>query len=92
MHNGKNLLTHAGPGRPKGSKNKIPKALKEMVIAALDEAGGVDFLVKQAKRKNNAPFMALVGKVLPLTVAGDPYAPLKVTHIEIVAGHGDSAA
>lgn len=66
-------------GRAKGSTNKTPRKLKEMVLQALDEAGGVEFLVRQATKKNNAPFMALLAKVLPLQVAGDPDNPVGIT-------------
>jgi hypothetical protein len=59
----------AGPGRPKGIPNKQTTQLKEMILAALDASGGVDYLTKQAE-ENPGPFMALVGKVLPLQVAG----------------------
>lgn len=57
----------AGKGRPKGVPNKATAAIKEMVIAALNEAGGVEYLVKQS-RENPTAFMTLVGKVLPLDV------------------------
>lgn len=67
---------NAGKGRVKGVPNKITADVKAMVLQALTEAGGVKYLVSQAKKSNPAPFMALVGKVLPLTVAGDPSAPL----------------
>ena len=70
-----------GPGRPKGSKNKITTDVKEMVLAALHEAGGAEYLLAQAKTNPNA-FMTLVGKVLPMTVKGDPDAPLGIQIIE----------
>ena len=62
----------AGRGRPKGSPNKIQAAVKEMVIQALDEAGGVDYLKTQAAT-NPTAFLTLVGKVIPLQaqVSGD---------------------
>ena len=60
-----------GPGRPKGLQNKVPGELKAMILEALGEAGGVQYLVKQAKRRNPAPFMALLGKVLPLQVKAE---------------------
>ena len=41
-----------------------------MILEALGEAGGVAYLVRQAKKRNPAPFMALVGKTLPMTVKG----------------------
>jgi hypothetical protein len=58
-----------GPGRPKGSVNKVTRELKEMILTALDDAGGVEYLARQAEEKP-AAFLALVGKVLPMTVQG----------------------
>lgn len=69
-------LPGAGPGRPKGVPNKINGALKEMILEALEESGGVDYLVKQAE-SNPTAFMTLIGKVLPMTLSGDPSAPLR---------------
>jgi len=60
-----------GPGRPKGCRNKTTVELKKMVLEALSDAGGVAYLVKQAKRRNPAAFMALLGKVLPLEVKAE---------------------
>jgi hypothetical protein len=61
----------AGKGRPKGSKNKITRDLKDMVMRALTEAGGVAYLVRCATGDKTATaFLALVGKVLPLQVTG----------------------
>lgn len=73
-----------GPGRPAGLPNKLTKALKEMILGALDDVGGQQYLRKQAK-ENPAAFMTLLGKVLPTTLAGDPNSPLRVINkIEIV--------
>lgn len=58
-----------GVGRAKGTPNKTTAQIKEMVVQALHEAGGVDYLVQQAK-KNPKAFLALLGRVLPLQVAG----------------------
>lgn len=75
----------AGKGRPKGALNKTTATLKDMILNALDGAGGAAYLQRQAN-DNPAAFMTLVGKVLPMTVAGDPENPLKtVTVIELVA-------
>lgn len=61
----------AGPGRPKGSVNKTTGQLKEMILMALDKAGGVDYLLSCAHdEKSRNAFLTLVGKVLPMTVAG----------------------
>lgn len=56
-----------GLGRKKGSKNKFTAEVKDMILQALDKAGGVDYLARQAE-ENPGPFMTLVGKVLPLQV------------------------
>lgn len=58
---------NAGKGRPKGALNKQTAALKDMILTALDDAGGIDYLVKQSE-ENPQAFMTLVGKVLPLDV------------------------
>lgn len=60
-----------GGGRPKGAPNKINAELKTMILAALDGAGGVDYLQERANDpKTAAAFLSLVGKVLPMTVQG----------------------
>jgi hypothetical protein len=75
---------NAGKGRPKGAANKVTKALKEMILGALDDAGGQAYLLTQAKA-NPAAFLTLIGKVLPTTLAGDPDNPVKlVTRVELV--------
>lgn len=58
----------AGIGRKKGVPNKVTGDLRGMVLNALDAVGGAEYLVKQAKKRNPAPFMALVGKCLPKEV------------------------
>lgn len=59
------------PGKPKGATNKATKELKEMILEALSEAGGVDYLVRKADDPRTASaFIALIGKVLPMTVQG----------------------
>lgn len=66
-----------GGGRKKGQLGKNTAALKEMILQALDESGGVNYLKAQAK-DNPTAFMTIVGKVLPLTVAGDKENPLSI--------------
>lgn len=69
---------NAGKGRPKGSQNKATKALKDMILQALDEAGGVEYLKLQSV-DNPTAFLTLIGKVLPLQVAGELDHKVKVT-------------
>jgi hypothetical protein len=77
----------AGKGRPKtggrqkGTPNKLSADVKAMVLEALDKAGGVAYLLTQAQTNPNA-FLTLVGKVLPMTLAGDPDNPVAVQAIE----------
>ncbi len=59
----------AGKGRPKGAVNKVTKELKEMILQALENRGGVEYLEQQAEANPNA-FLTLIGKVLPMTVQG----------------------
>jgi hypothetical protein len=61
---------NAGKGRKKGVPNKLTGAVKEMVREALDQAGGVDYLKRQAKESPTA-FLALVGKLIPAEINAD---------------------
>ena len=54
-------------GRGKGIPNKVNSDLKGMILTALSEVGGVDYLKKQAT-ENPTAFIGLVGKVLPKEV------------------------
>jgi hypothetical protein len=75
-------------GRQKGTTNKTTQALKEMILEAANLAGGggpdgtVRYLEQQAKA-NPASFMGLLGRVLPMTVAG------KLNHEHEFAGARD---
>lgn len=64
-------------GRKAGTPNKATAALKDMILQSLSEVGGVTYLAEQARESPGA-YLALVGKVLPLTVAGDPGNPLHI--------------
>lgn len=77
----------AGPGRPKGSVNKTTAEVKAMIRQALEDAGGVAYLVECAyDPRTKAAFLSLVGKLAPLTLAGDAENPLKaVTQIQLVS-------
>lgn len=58
-----------GRGRPKGVPNKTPAAIKDMILGALNNKGGVKYLERQAD-ENPVAFMGLIGKVIPLQVVG----------------------
>jgi Family of unknown function (DUF5681) len=57
-------------GRPKGVPNKVTTSLKDMILNALNKAGGEDYLARLAI-ENSSAFSSLVGKVLPTTLAAD---------------------
>ena len=51
-------------GKPKGTPNRLTVDLQHMISKALERAGGVDYLLEQA-RANPVAFMALVGRLIP---------------------------
>lgn len=73
---------NAGKGRKKGVPNKTTALLKDAILKAAEAAGGeeggiVAYLTTQAKM-NPGPFMALLGKVLPMQVTGEDGGPVGV--------------
>lgn len=66
-----------GPGRPKGKPNKLTRDVKEMVLTALNDAGGAEYLRKQADA-NPSAFLTLVGKLLPKQLTGENGQPLSL--------------
>lgn len=68
-------------GRTKGTPNKTTALLKDAILLAATRAGGKGKLVGYLKTQamdNPGPFLALLGKVLPMQVTGDPDAPVKL--------------
>lgn len=58
-----------GPGRPKGSQNRLT-SLKEAFVEAFDKTGGVDALVEWAKKEGNRGlFYRILASLLPKQVA-----------------------
>lgn len=61
-------------GRKKGTPNRTTALLKDAILVAAGKAGGPDGLVGYLTAQaglNPGPFMALLGKVLPLQIAGE---------------------
>ena len=73
-------------GRKKGTPNKTTTLIKDMIIKALDEAGGVDYLVDVAK-DNPAAFCTLIGKVLPMNHTSED-GTMSPRVIKVVAASG----
>lgn len=62
-------------GRVRGTPNKLTGELKDMILKALSDVGGVAYLKARAA-DNPTAFLTLVGKVLPLQVTGKDEKPL----------------
>lgn len=65
-------------GRKAGVPNRVPAALKEMILEALTNLGGVEYLEKQAKDEPVA-FIGILGKVLPLTLSAEGKGKISVS-------------
>lgn len=75
-------------GRSKGTPNKVTKELRDMVLGALDDAGGQEYLTQQAK--DNAPaFIGLLGRCLPKDIKLNADLKLKVSLVGVSRGTGD---
>ena len=66
-----------GAGRPKGRVSQETADIKTMIIGALQAVGGTDYLAARAIDTPTA-FMALLGRVLPLQLAGHDGGRLEV--------------
>jgi hypothetical protein len=68
-------------GRRKGTPNKTTALLKDAILRAAENAGKDDgmvgYLTAQAVL-NPGPFMALLGKVLPMQVTGEEGGALQI--------------
>jgi hypothetical protein len=81
-------LPGRGPGRPKGSRNKMTTALKDMILNSLDRLGGEEYLMQLA-RDNSSAYASILGKVLPTTLAAsdsDGGDKNKITFTRIIVG------
>jgi hypothetical protein len=80
-----------GSGRKKGIPNKLSGMLKDAILKAADNAGGnegmVGYLQTQAVM-NPGPFMALLGKVLPMQVTGEDGGPLQAVFTTVYEDRG----
>jgi len=78
-----------GPGRPKGSPNKVNKAAKDAIAEAAEALGGASRMVEWAMLDpaNEKAFWTIIyPKLVPVTLSGDAENPLNVvSKIELVA-------
>jgi hypothetical protein len=75
-------------GRVVGSVNRENRDIRLMILGALDQVGGQDYLARQAI-ENPGPFMTLIGKVLPTQITGDGSTPnaLHLLAAQLVSEH-----
>ena len=64
-------LQRGGPGRPMGSKNKVPANLRDDLITVYEKLGGIQGMVEWARAKegNRALFYRILASTLPRQVA-----------------------
>lgn len=81
-----------GPGRPKGSPNKVTKAAKDIIADAADRLGGVERLVAWAKedaQNERAYWSQIFPKLLPLQVNADVTATISEIRHRIIDSASD---
>lgn len=72
-------------GSRKGIPNKTTGQIKEMILTALSNAGGAEYLERRANDPRTASaFLGLVGKVLPLQLANAEGESFVVTSVKRV--------
>lgn len=67
-------------GRPPGQPNKDTALIRDMIAQALEQVGGVEYLASVAT-SHPGPFLALVGKVMPVQVTGANGGPIEVRNM-----------
>lgn len=83
-----------GPGRPKGSQNKINKAAKDAIADAAEALGGsarlVDW-VKEDPLNERAFWSTIYPKLIPHEVSGPDGGPLQIQEVvrKIVDANND---
>ena len=65
-------------GRTKGTPNKQSASVKQCIINAFEDMGGVQNLVKWGK-ENQTEFYKLWGRMIPHEVTGEDGGDIKVT-------------
>lgn len=57
-------------GRVAGTPNKVTTDMRQMIYASLDQAGGLDYLVRQSE-ENPTAYLSLIRSVVPREVLAD---------------------
>jgi len=63
-------------GRKKGTPNRLTGDLRQMILGALADAGGHEYLARQAEKTPSA-FLALVGKLISAQSSSKDARPIE---------------
>jgi len=95
--NGKSYAVKPGPGRPKGSKNKLTN-IKDEFIFAYEVIGGLGGLTAWAKKEENrTKFYEMLTKLFPREIKGEITIGRAVSEftteelVEIITGEGTAS-
>jgi hypothetical protein len=76
-----------GPGRPKGSQNKVSKAAKDAIAEAAEKLGGVNRLAawaKEAPENEKAFWSTIYPKLVTVQISGEGGGPVRITAVKWV--------
>lgn len=65
----------SGAGRAKGQPNKMTAKVKDAIMGAFDELGGMEYLVRVG-RSDPKTYITLLSKVLPAEIKADVEASI----------------
>ena len=54
-----------GPGRPKGSQNKLGRLARENVVAVFDRMGGIEAMAEWAQENRSEFYRGIYARLLP---------------------------
>lgn len=83
-----------GPGRPKGSKNKVGMAAKQVIAQAAEGLGGVDRMIewaKEAPENERAFWSTIYPKLVPHEVTGADGGALQVHIVRLTDADSHTA-
>lgn len=73
-------MANPSPTSRKGVPNKVTKELKDMILGALEDAGGQEYL-RQRALDTPGPFLALISKILPKNIDANISGDVRITSI-----------
>jgi hypothetical protein len=77
-------------GRAPGTPNRLTKSVKDAILTAFDELGGVNYLVEVGRQKPEV-FCALLAKILPTQLAGADGREIRISWLRHEGRNGDES-